>query len=137
MNDIDNRIKEMKDFFASEEGKRSSLKFVKKLINEEEHKKRWIEKFKNRCESDIDGSLEKLIEKYYSNSYYKREHSIGYEPRESLLWIAFGYAQKYGKKCNNKKYFNSFTEEAYYIGSYVIQVMCGQGSVIRIDKKRK
>ncbi len=33
-----------------------------------------------------------------------------------------------------KEYLNEFTGQAYYIGSYVIQVMHGQGSVLRVDK---
>ena len=76
------------------------------------------------------------MNKYYSYEYVKREYKLGYEPREPLLWLMFRYAQKYGKECNNKTYFNMFTGEAYYLGSYVIQVMHGQGSVLRIDKRK-
>jgi len=45
------------------------------------------------------------------------------------------YAETYGEECNDENYFNDFTGDAYYLGSYVIQTMHGQGSVIRIDKK--
>jgi hypothetical protein len=37
----------------------------------------------------------------------KREYSLGYEPRESLLWIALGYAKKYCKECEDEKYLNT------------------------------
>ena len=50
------------------------------------------------------------------------------------MWLALEYAYKYCEPCEDKKYLNMFTGEAYYIGSYVIQVMHGQGSVIRVDK---
>jgi hypothetical protein len=127
-------VEKLREFLDTEEGKKSIEEFGNKIKKEEERKDRWIEKFKKLAESDIDAYLEKLIEKYDSDEYVRREYSLGYEPRESLLWIALGYAKKYCKECTDEKYLNMFTGEAYYIGSYIIQVMHGQGSVIRIDK---
>ena len=130
-------VEKLRDFLDTEEGKKSIEEFGNKIKREEERKDRWIEKFKKLAESDIDAYLEKLIKKYDSDEYVRREYSLGYEPRESLLWIALGYAKKYCKECTDEKYLNMFTGEAYCIGSYVIQVMHGQGSVIRIDKIEK
>jgi hypothetical protein len=130
----DDTFKKMMDFLNSEEGEKSIKEFGEKMKREDERKDRWIEKFKELAEHDIDAYLRKLIEKYDSNEYVRREYSLGYEPRESLLWIALGYAKKYCKECEDEKYLNMFTGEAYYIGSYVIQVMHGQGSVIKIEK---
>jgi hypothetical protein len=127
-------VEKLREFLDTEEGKKSIEEFGNKIKKEEERKDRWIEKFKKLAESDIDAYLEKLIEKYDSDEYVRREYSLGYEPRESLLWIALGYAKKYCKECTDEKYLNMFTGEAYYMGSYIIQVMHGQGSVIRIDK---
>jgi hypothetical protein len=127
-------VEKLREFLDTEEGKKSIEEFGNKIKREEERKDRWIEKFKKLAESDIDAYLEKLIEKYDSDEYVRREYSLGYEPRESLLWIALGYAKKYCKECEDEKYLNTFTGEAYYIGSYVIQVMHGQGSVIKIEK---
>jgi len=130
-------LEKLRKFLDSEEGKKSIEEFGNKMKREEERKDRWIEKFKKIVEPDIDAYLEKLIEKYDSDKYVRREYSLGYEPREPLLWIAFGYASKYCKECKDEKYLNMFTGEAYYIGSYVIQVMNGQGSVIKIKKIEK
>jgi hypothetical protein len=127
-------VEKLREFLDTEEGKKSIEEFGNKIKREEERKDRWIEKFKKLAESDIDAYLEKLIEKYDSDEYVRREYSLGYEPRESLLWIALGYAKKYCKECEDEKYLNMFTGEAYYIGSYVIQVMNGQGSVVKIEK---
>jgi hypothetical protein len=124
----------MMDFLNSEEGEKSIKEFGEKMKREDDRRDRWIEKFKELAESDIDSALSKIIEKYDSDEYVKREYSLGYEPRETLLWIAFGYASKYCKECTDEKYLNMFTDGAYYIGSYVIQVMNGQGSVIKIEK---
>jgi hypothetical protein len=131
---IDDTFKKMMDFLNSEEGEKSIKEFGEKMKREDDRRDRWIEKFKELAESDIDSALSKIIEKYDSDEYVKREYSLGYEPRETLLWIAFGYASKYCKECTDEKYLNMFTDGAYYIGSYVIQVMNGQGSVIKIEK---
>jgi hypothetical protein len=130
-------LKKLREFLDSEEGKKSIAEFGKKLKRDEERKNRWTEKFKELAEPNIDAALSKIIEKYDSDEYAKREYSLGYEPRESLLWIAFNYAEKYCKECTDEKYLNVFTGNAYYIGSYVIQVMHGQGSVIKIEKIEK
>ncbi len=130
-------LKKLREFLDSDEGKKSIEEFGKKLKRDEEIKNRRTEKFKELAEPDIDAALSKIIEKYDSDEYVKREYSLGYEPRESLLWIAFNYAEKYCKECTDEKYLNVFTGNAYYIGSYVIQVMHGQGSVIKIEKIEK
>jgi hypothetical protein len=131
MNDM---LKKISDFLDSEEGKKSIEEFGEKMKREDERNNRWVEKFRGLAEPDIDSALSRLIKKYDSDEYVRREYSLGYEPREKLLWIAFNYAEKYCKECTDEKYLNMFTGSAYYIGSYVIQVMHGQGSVIRIDK---
>jgi hypothetical protein len=127
-------LKRLREFLDSDEGKKSIEEFRNKLERDEERKNRWTEKFKELAEHDIDDALSKIIEKYDSDEYVKREYSLGYEPRETLLWVAFNYAEKYCKECTDEKYLNVFTGDAYYIGSYVIQVMHGQGSVIKIEK---
>ncbi len=130
-------LKKLREFLDSDEGKKSIEEFRNKLERIEERKNRWTEKFKELAEPNIDAALSKIIEKYDSDEYVKREYSLGYEPRETLLWIAFSYAEKYCKECTDEKYLNVFTGNAYYIGSYVIQVMHGQGSVIKIEKIEK
>jgi hypothetical protein len=127
-------LENLKAFLETDEGKESIERWGEKLRRADEHKNRWAEKFKQRCESDIDGSIEKLLAKYDSKEYRDKEYGKGREPMEDLLWVALEYAEKYCDECTDEKYLNMFTGSAYYIGSYVIQVMNGQGSVIRIDK---
>lgn len=128
-------LEQLKRFLDSEEGKNSISEWAKKYARDLDHKARWIEKFKQRCEGDLNGSLEKLMHKYYSDEYVTREHERGVEPREPLLWLAYEYATKYCKPYNGKKHINMFTADAYHFGSYIIQLMIGQGSALRIDKK--
>lgn len=127
-------LKRMREFLDSEEGQRSISEWAKDYARKQDHKARWVEKFKDRCESDLDGVLEKLFNKYNSDEYVAREHKIGCEPREPLLWLAYEYASTHCQPCEDEKYFNDFTADAYYIGSYVIQLMIGQGSALRVDK---
>lgn len=127
-------IKKLRDFLDSEEGKKSIEEFALKMRRKDEHKERWIDRMWDRIKDDIDGSIEHLLKWYESDKYRDREYKMGYEPREQLLWVLFGCAGKYGKECTDDSYANVFTGEMYCLGSYVIQVMHGQGSVIRIDK---
>ena len=124
------------DFLNSEEGKRSFEEFAKELARSDEYCNRQVERFKKHAEYRLDEVLEKIIKKYDSDEYVCREYQLGYEPRETLLWVAFNYAEKYGQPCEDPQYLNAFTEKMYTIGSYVIQVMHGQGSVIKINKLR-
>lgn len=124
----------LREFLDSPEGKESIKRFAKDLARKSEHRKRWADKFKERCESDLNKWIELLMKKYYSDAYRDREHKAGREPREPLLWVMWEYANLYCAECTDGKYFNMFTGGAYYVGSYVVQIMHGQGSVLRIDK---
>lgn len=121
-------------FLKTEEGQRSITEFGKKMKAADDYKKRNIERFKKYAGYRLDEVLEKIIEKYDSDEYVRREYRLGYEPRETLLWVAFNYAEEYCKPCEDPQYANTFTGAMYTIGSYVIQVMHGQGSVIKIEK---
>ena len=128
-------LQKMKDFLETDEGKESMRRFALKIQREELHTQRWVDKFKQRCENDLDGAISKLIRKYYSKEYRDREYyKCKYEPREPLLWLVWEYATQHSKECTDKEYFNDFTGGAFYVGSYVVQIMHGQGSVLKFDK---
>jgi hypothetical protein len=126
----------LKKHLESDKGKASMKRFVEKMVRKAEVRQRWVEKIHTYYGNDIDSLTEKLMGKYYSDVYRDREYDKCHcEPREPLLWVLMEYAETYGEECNDENYFNDFTGDAYYLGSYVIQIMHGQGSVIRIDKK--
>jgi hypothetical protein len=132
-------IDKFKEFMESEEGKESIDTYAEKLQKGRKHRSRWIEKMKSWIENDIDSGVERLLLWYESNKYRNREYMMGYEPREELLWVLFDYAMFYGEELQENSdlyetYGNCFTGGIFKIGSYVIQEMHGQGSVIRIDK---
>ena len=130
-------LERLREFLDSEEGQKSISEWAKKYARDLDHRARWVEKFRVRCESDLDGALEKLTKKYYSEEYRDREYKMRVEPREPLLWLMWDYAKEYCKRCKDKRYYNMFTADAYYIGSYVISIMHGQGSVLAINKRLK
>jgi len=110
--------------------------YVSRLISSRERLADRIKRFHVIYHDKLDSVIERLTKKYNSKAYIKREMKLGYEPRETLLWFIFEYAKIYGQPCEDEAYLNEFTGEAYYLGSYVIQVMYGQGSVLRIDKHK-
>lgn len=130
---ISKNLSDLKEFLESAEGEQSIERFVAGLKAEEDLDNRWIEKFRKKFGDNPDNILDRLMEKYYSDRYINKEHKLGFQPREILLWLVWGYARKYCKSCEDSKYINTFTGEAFYIGSYVIQIMYGQGAILRID----
>lgn len=137
MSETTNLLDKLTAFLETEEGQRSIEEFGKKLEREAEYRDRQVERFKKYTEGRLDEVLEKIIDKYDSDKYVRQEYRLGYEPRETLLWVAVGYAEKYCTPCEDPEYANPFTGEMFYIGSYIIQVMHGQGSVIKIEKINK
>ena len=116
-------------------------RYWREMQKEEEIEKsvllRHIEYFHKKHGTNPNPFIEKVLNKYESDSYKDRWYGRGIEPEEALSWFLFSYAERYGTPCYEKEYLNMFTGEAYYLGSYVIQVMHGQGSVIRIDKVKE
>jgi len=130
-------IEKINAFFDSPEGQKSLEKFAEKLKREQEHKDRWTNRMWERIQSDIDGSIDRILEWYNSDSYRDREYGKGYQPREELLWVLFRIAEIHGEECTDEEvdlYANTFTRSIYKLGSYAIQIMDGQGSIIAIDK---
>jgi hypothetical protein len=130
-------IEKINAFFDSPEGQKSLEKFADKLKREQEHKDRWTDRMWERIQSDLDGSIDHMLKWYNSDTYRDREYRKGYQPREELLWVLFGVAEAHGEECTDEEvdlYANTFTRSIYKLGSYAIQIMDGQGSIIAIDK---
>jgi hypothetical protein len=132
---MENQLDDIRKWFESEEGKQSIERSREQDRQTKARQERWIQRFKVWVDKNsADAALDKLMDWYYSDKYRDREYRMGFEPREDLIWLAWEYAKKYGVECDDEKYFNPFTWSAYYLGTYVIQIMNGQGSAIRIDK---
>lgn len=110
--------------------------YAKKIKAEEEIKNSQLMRFHAKYANMIDEVIEHIMQKYESDAYVNKEYKLGYEPRRPLYYFLFDYATKRGDRCRDERYMNPFTGGIYYLGSYVIQIMHGQGSVIKIDKQR-
>jgi|688.fasta_scaffold745218_3 hypothetical protein len=131
-------LNQLRDWLDSPEGQESIIKFGEKLKKEEETKKRYVQYIHDKFSENIGDIIQKLVDKYDSNEYVNREYKLGYQPRESLLWVMLTYAKEYGTeftKLEYDKYANMFTGEMFYLGDWVFEVMHGQGSVINVYKK--
>lgn len=141
--DLDNMRKNMDDFFNSEEGKASIKKFWEDKERERKLYAKQVKRFYKNNKDNMPAVIEKILAKYDSKEYVRREYKLGYQPREPLTWILRSIAAKYGKKVTRRnakqyeEYINMFTSEAYIYEGYFIQVMNGQGSVVRINKIKK
>ena len=130
-------MKDLSEYLDSEEGRKDMEKYVEKLAKDLAHKDRWIERMWGRIKEDLDGSIDHMLKWYESDKYRDREYEMGFQPREELLWVLFGVAETHGEECTDEEvdlYANMFTRSIYKLGSYVIQIMDGQGSIIAIDK---
>ena len=130
-------MKDLSEYLDSEEGRKDMEKYVEKLAKDLAHTDRWVERMWERIQPDIDGSIDHMLKWYNSDTYRDREYDKGDQPREELLWVLFGVAETHGEECTDEEvdlYANTFTRSIYKLGSYVIQIMDGQGSIVAIDK---
>ena len=130
-------MKDLAEYLDSEEGRKDMEKYVEKLAKDLAYTDRWVERMWERIQPDIDGSIDHMLKWYNSDTYRDREYDKGYQPREELLWVLFGVAENHGEECTDEEvdlYANTFTRSIYKLGSYAIQIMDGQGSIIAIDK---
>ena len=130
-------MKDLSEYLDSEEGRKDMEKYVEKLAKDLAYTDRWVERMWERIQPDIDGSIDHMLKWYNSDTYRDREYNKGYQPREELFWVLFGVAETHGEECTDGEvdlYANTFTRSIYKLGSYAIQIMDGQGSIIAIDK---
>ena len=132
------QLQKLRDFLNSPEGEESIKRFRAKLKADEERKERYIQYIHDNYSDRLDEIIEKLLDKYNSDDYVNREHRIGYQPREKLLWVMSTYADKYGTEFTKEeynKYCGMFTGSMYYLGDWVFEIIFGQGSALLVYKK--
>ncbi len=131
-------LEALKDFLNSPEGEESMKRFFEKLKVDEERKERYIQYIHDNYRDRLDEVIQKLLDKYDSSEYISREHNLGYEPRETLLWVMSTYANKYGTEFTEEefnKYCGMFTGSMYYLDNWVFEIIHGQGSALLVYKK--
>lgn len=129
------------EFNNSEEGKKHMSDFVNKIIQKEARIDSWVDRFWNKYKDNLDFVIDKIVTKYKSKAYKDREFKIGYyDPRERLYDLLLDVAKKYGKELTQEEYeakdqeMLMFTQYILVLGSYEIELVCGQGSYVHISK---
>lgn len=133
-------LDKLRAYLETTEGKESAKRFSDTLnFYHNVHIPKWVNKFKETVDSiGEDTLIELLLNKYTNSDYISRENRCGYyDPRETLLWYLMNYARIHCDECHDDVHITPFTTEMYYVGSYVIQTIIGQGSAILINKRHK
>lgn len=101
-------------------------------ITHEKFYNRWVEKLHSLPVENRNTLIAKVINKYKSDAYIKRELGLGYEPRCSLYTILQKYAEKYGR---DVPFDGEFVASAMVIdNTWRVILYIGQGSFIRVEK---
>jgi hypothetical protein len=136
--DYNKKLEELKAWMDSPEGEAAFDRWAEKIKAEDERYDRWIQYIHDNYRDRLDEVIQKLIDKYGSAEYINREYSLGYEPREKLLWILSTYANNYGTEFTQEefnKYRGMFTGSMYYLGDWVFEIIHGQGSALLVYRK--
>ena len=137
---MDKNLQAMRDWMNSPEFEISSQRFFEKLKREDERKKYHIQYIHDNYKDRLNETIQKLVDKYSSSEYMQREYGLGYQPRETLLWVMLTYAKKYGTEFTDEEYENyigMFTAGMYYLGDWVFEILQGQGSALLVYKKEE
>lgn len=129
------------ELMNSEEGRKSRDEFINKIIQDEERVNSWVDRFWNKYKDNLDFVIDKIVNKYKSKAYRDREFKIGYyDPRERLYDLLLDVAKKYGKELTKEEYdakdqeMLMFTQHIHKLGSYEIELVCGQGCYVHVSK---
>lgn len=119
--------------FESQEFKDSFEKFLNK---EENFKKKYLDKISAMTENERKNLLKKIINKYESDKYVKKEYKLGYEPRNDLYHLAADWIIENGKPYkNNQTKDLPFFNESYIAEDIIVTMVYGQGTKIMFQFK--
>ena len=133
-------MNKLSDYLDTEERKKNLINFFTEKRNAKLFREKQIERFYEKYKNNMPELIDKILTKYDSEAYVKREHKLGYQPREPLCDVLFEIGKKYGFDITEdnadkyEKYLNVFTGEACVFCGYFMQLMHGQGSIIKIEK---
>jgi len=134
-------IKDVEKWFESEENVNRAEEYFGRLSNVDKMIQSQIDRFRflYNDTNKFSKLVEKIVVKYNSDEYVKREYSKGRMPNEELYFFLFNYASKYGEEATSDeyaKYGNTFTSAIYTIHGYYFHQLNGQGTIIQIFKKQ-
>jgi hypothetical protein len=130
-------LKKLNEILNSPESDELIKKIKEKEKLAQKNLQRKLKNFHKENHHRLSQIINNALLKYNCDNYVNKWYSRGQEPPTEFAWFLFKYAKKYGRKCTREereKYINDFTVEIYCIDDFCVQIMCGQGSVIEINK---
>lgn len=95
---------------------------------------RWCEKIHKLSVDDKQVLLNKVSDKYSSDTYRYRWLDRSIEPPEELFWVAYEYAKRYGKEYDEG--YTMFVSHSLIVDDkFIVRRFDGQGSFIGINYK--
>lgn len=109
-------------------------KFEKDLEHKEFLKKKYMDYISKLKVEERKSLLRKIMNKYESDEYIKREYRIGYQPRESLYDPAIDWMIEYGKEYEDEDYKDCvFPIKSYISDNITLTLIYGQGTKVIFD----
>lgn len=140
MSKVDNMIKEMEDWYESDEGKASMKKYVEKLTFEQELKIRNVERIKKMfTDQKSFNKLVKSIIAKHNDRWIDGCYKKGVMPYPwELMYALFDLSEIEGKECKPiDGLTDNFPSSIYTYKSWQFAVTHGQGSVCSVYYKKK
>ena len=95
---------------------------------------RYIKKIMAFSKKERETLVQKIIDKYDSDAYVRREYRLGYQPRECLFDILYYWAANYGKEVENEGEDDYFPIERYIVDDNIkVSAIYGQGTKINVS----
>lgn len=129
----------LRDFWETEEGKKSIEEFVQEFNNRKIIEERHVQVLHDKFGDSIDSIIEKIISKYESDKYKDRWYKRSIEPECMLYNVLYDYAKFLNSIASNEQIEQYGSEVfggdvAYILGSYFLQIIHGQGSAVIVVK---
>lgn len=133
--DLEESINKWKEFANSEKGKKYIEEYRKKIEHDNYLKNYYLEWFHSIGPERRERIINKIIEKYNSNSYKDRWYNRGIYPPQDLYFSIYDYAYKYGKcwNCIKDEVGPGF-DKKFNFDNWKILLYNGQGSIVIIQK---
>lgn len=126
-------LERLKDVLDSPEGQKIIDDYVLTLERNEKQFERNYERIVRIVNNiGLSNFIRKCYAWYDSDEYVKREYSLGYQPREPLYYLIHEYFRLNGVETDEG--LNMFIDVNYKIDGWLVGMMHGQGSVVKIQK---
>lgn len=139
--DTGSLVDNLKKHLDSPEGLAHAKAYFGRLENIDKMNADQVKRFWNKYQDRFDELVTKVITKYESKEYKDNWYGRGIFPPEPLYFFLYDVAKKYGKEFTIEQYHAMenamFTDQVFILNDLCFELICGQGSAIKIYKYGK